>query len=164
MGKLGGIRITKIPKFKAISSGLLTGDELFGKGGFCDWLDEEKSKKMVKNTAPYESPDFMWHEDGKSVWIWAAQDWVTETDVAPYELIEFEGGIYIVGVADENDKADRHAVNNEIRKWVEDSGVFEFDIRPGHRGMGHRIGCDAIEETIGMAQQEIFWPIKLRTE
>ena len=27
-------------------------------------------------------------------WIWAVEDWVTEADTAPYELITFEGGLY----------------------------------------------------------------------
>ena len=162
MGKLGGVRITQIPQFKAISSGLLTGDKIFGPGGFCDWFNAERSEKMVKNIAPYESPDFMWHEEGKSVWIWAAQEWVTEDDVVPYHLIDFEGGMYVVGVADENDADDRAAVNAEIMNWIKNSGAFELDDRPGHRGMGHRIGCDAIQEAIGMAQQEIFWPIKFK--
>ncbi|MDR1687016.1 MAG: hypothetical protein LBS21_00185 [Clostridiales bacterium] len=47
----------------------------------------------------YASPDFMWHEDGKTVWIWAINDWVTKEDTAPYDIIKFEGGLYAAAIS-----------------------------------------------------------------
>jgi hypothetical protein len=47
-------------------------------------------------------------------------------------------------------------------KWIENSGVLESDDRPGHRGMGHRVGCGEIQKALGMAQQEIFLPVKFK--
>jgi hypothetical protein len=32
-------------------------------------------------------------------WIWAVEDWVTEEDVKPYELITFEGGLYAAAMS-----------------------------------------------------------------
>ena len=45
---------------------------------------------------------------------------------------------------------------------IETSDAFESDDRPGYRCLFHRIGCGAIQEALGMAQQEIFLPIKLK--
>ena len=147
--KLNGIRVIEIPKFKAISSGLGAADDIFEKFSV--------DKKFIINAAPYCAPDLAWFEGDKAVWIWAVNDWVTAADAAPYELIEFEGGIYVVGVADENEQSDCGAVYNHITKWIEAGDVFQLDDRPV---MFHRIGCGDVEKALGMAQQEIFVPVK----
>ena len=162
MSKLSGVRVIEIPKFRAVSSGLLTFDEIFGECGFDRWM--QQNDRLLKKGTIYECVDFMWHEGEKSVWIWAVEDWVTEADAVPYELIEFEGGIYVVATADENDGADLWEVAGIMSQWIQNSGVLESDDRPGHRGMGHRIGCGAIQEVLGMAQQEIFFPVKFKKQ
>jgi hypothetical protein len=160
MGKLAGFKVIEIPKFKAVSSGLDTWENIFGKNGFDNWLEEHK--KMIREAFPYEGCDFAWHEEDKFNWIWSVEDWVTEADTSPYKLIEFEGGMYVVGIADENDETDCGEVYNGLIKWIQDSNVFESDDRPGHRIIFHRIGCGKIQEILGMAQQEMFVPIKIK--
>ncbi|MCL2507861.1 MAG: hypothetical protein FWF05_01655 [Oscillospiraceae bacterium] len=159
MGKLKGSRVVEIPPFRAVSSGLLTFDELFGESGFGQWMTARRHfwKDLI-----YASPDFMWHEDDKSVWIWAVKDGVTEADCAPYEIIEYEGGLFVVATADENDSKDLNKVVKGMVRWIKKSGVFEQDERPGHRGMCHMVGCGAIQNTLGIAQQEIFLPVKFK--
>ena len=159
MSKLAGFKVIEIPKFKAVSSGLDTFENIFGENGFNNWL---KEKKIIRNAAPYEGCDFMCEEGDKAIWIWAVEDWVKETDVSPYELIEFEGGIYVVGVADENDNEDIGDVYNSLLKWIQDSNVFELDVRPEHGIIFHRVGCGRIEDITGIAQQEMFIPIKIK--
>jgi len=154
-GRLNGIRIIEIPKFKAISSGYGTPDHVFG----AFHVDE----RLIQASYPYCAPDLAWFEDDKAIWIWAANAWVTEADAAPHELIEFEGGIYVVGVADELVGADCGEVYRHITSWIENSENFTLDDRPGHRVMFHRIGCGDIEKALGMAQQEIFVPVKIRS-
>ena len=161
MRKLDGVRVFEIPKFKALSTGLGTHDNIFGK--FQADLKKFQSNKMIKNAPPYDAPDLAMFEEDKVNWFWAVEDWVTETDVAPYELTEFEGGIYVVGVADEHEPSDCGEVYNHILKWIENAANFELDDRPGHRVMCHRIGCDDVEKALGMAQQEIFVPVKICT-
>ncbi|MCL2488030.1 MAG: hypothetical protein FWE80_05035 [Oscillospiraceae bacterium] len=156
MTKLDGIRIIEIPKFKAISSGFGKPDNIFGT--FCDRLD----MKLVKSVPPCDAPDLAWFEGDEAIWIWAANDWVTTADAAPHELMEFEGGIYAVGVADEWEPADCGAVYHHIANWIENNEHFEIDDRPGHRVMFHRIGCGEVQKALGMAQQEIFVPVKIR--
>lgn len=162
MSKLDGVRIFEIPKFKAISSGFDTHDNVFGKFQSC--LKRFKSDNMIKNVPPYDAPDLAMFEGDQVNWFWAVEDWVTQADIAPYELTEFEGGIYVVGVADEHEPSDCGEVYNHILKWIENNGKFELDDRPGHRVMCHRIGCGNIEKALGMAQQEIFVPVKIRVE
>ena len=143
MSKLNGIRVFEIPKFKAISSGLDTPDNVFG--GFL--VDE----KLVKTTPPYDAPDLAWFEGDKVNWIWVANDWVTEKDAAPHEFIEFEGGVYVVGVADENEPGDCGEVYEHIIKWIESNENFEPDDRHGRGVLFHRIGCGDVQKALGMA-------------
>jgi hypothetical protein len=159
MSKLNGVQVIEIPKFRAVSSGLQTFGEIFSEGGFDTWLS---SHGHLFQNLLYASPDFMWHEEDKSVWIWAVKDGVTEADCAPYGIIEFEGGMYVVATANEDDHADLHEVVSGMEKWIADSGVFDPDNRPGHRGMCHMVGCGAIQKALGFAQQEIFLPVKFK--
>ncbi len=162
--KLGGVRIFKIPKFKAMCSGFDTGENVFGKFGPFQRGLQELKPNVIKFSPPYDAPDLAMFEGDKVNWFWAVEDWVTEADVVPYHLTEFEGGIYAVGVADENEPADCGEVYNHIVKWINHNGSFELDDHPGHRVMCHRIGCDEIQKALGMAQQEIFVPIKIKGE
>ncbi|MDR2687828.1 MAG: hypothetical protein LBB75_08745 [Oscillospiraceae bacterium] len=159
--KLKGVRVIKIPSFRAVSSGQKTFDEIFGEGGFDQWM--QAHMHFVKMSIYGHAYDFMWPEDkGNSVWIWAIKDEMTEADCAPYEIIEYEGGMFVVATADEDNAKDRRAVTRTMAKWIEKSGVFERDERPGHRGMGHMVGCGAIQQALGFAQQEIFFPVKFK--
>ena len=162
MSKLNGVRIIEIPKFRAVSSGFATFDEIFSEGGFDKWM--QAHMKFAKMSIYGHAYDFMWHEGNKSIWIWAVEDWVTEANTAPYEIIEYEGGMFVVATADENSGADLSEVTGNMAKWIEDSGVLERDERPGHRGMGHMVGSGAIQNALGIAQQEIFFPVRLRTK
>lgn len=164
MGKLNGIRIFEIPKFKAMSSGFDTHENVFGKFGEFQRALQKLQPNIIKSSPPYDAPDLAMFEGDKVNWFWAVEDWVTKADIAPYELTEFEGGIYVVGVADEHELADCGEVYNHIIKWIESNEKFKLDDRPGHRVMCHRIGCNEIEKALGMAQQEIFVPVKLCTK
>ena len=75
----------------------------------------------------YGAPDFLWfEEDGKAVWIWAVEDWVTKEDTLPYDLIAFEGGLYAAAMSVDGDDDIGGRVYSGILKWLEDSG-FEPD-------------------------------------
>ena len=62
------------------------------------------------------------------------------------------------------EQADCGEVYNHIVKWINHNGSFELDDHPEHRVMCHRIGCDEIQKVLGIAQQEIFVPIKIKGE
>jgi DNA-binding transcriptional MerR regulator len=162
LSQLNGVRVIDIPKFRAVSSGLTTFDEIFSEDSFDKWM--QAHMKFVKMSIYGHAYDFMWGEDGKTIWIWAIEDWVTEADTAPYDIIEYEGGTFVVATANENDNSDLWEVTSIMSEWIEDSGIYKKDERPGHHGMGHMLACSSINKLNNIAQQEIFFPVKLRTK
>lgn len=152
------VRIIQLNPFKAFSSGVDTVDNVMG--AFQQWQEEHNHlvKKMM-----YGAPDFLWfEEDMKAVWIWAVEDWVTEEDTAPYEFIEFEGGLYAAAMSVDGDDDIGGRVYTGIQKWLETSG-FELDERPGHRTMCHMLNpTDEIKDALGYHQLDIYVPIKVR--
>lgn len=156
--KVPEVRIVQINPFKAFSSGEDTIENVMGT--FLQWQEEHNNlvKKMI-----YGAPDFLWFEENmKAVWIWAVEDWVTKEDTAPYELIEFEGGLYAAAMSVDGDDDIGGRVYSGILKWVEDSG-FEIDERPGHRTMGHMLNpTDEIKKALGYHQMDIYVPVKIR--
>jgi len=161
MSKLQNMRAIEIPKFRAVSSGLKTFGEIFSEDGFGKWI--ETHKHLVRDLI-YASPDFMWHEDGKSIWIWAIKDDVTEADTTPYEIMDFPGGMFLVATGDENDNADLNETVDCMMNWIKGSDVFEYGDFP-KSGMCHMPnGGGAIDRALGIAQQEIFLPLKFRAK
>lgn len=152
------VRIIQINPFKAVTSGGDTIDSVMGT--FQDW--QEAHNHLIKKLL-YGAPDFLWfEEDMKAVWIWALEDWVTEKDTYPYEIIEFEGGLYAAGMSIDGDDDVNGRVYNGIIKWVENSG-FELDDYPGHRTLCHMVNpTEEIKEALGYQQMDIYVPIKIR--
>lgn len=152
------VRIIQINPFKAFTSGADMIENVMGP--FQQWQEDHNNlvKKMI-----YGAPDFLWFEkDGKAVWIWAVEEWVTEKDTAPYKLIEFEGGLYAAAMSIDGDDDMGGRVCSGIMKWLENSG-FELDDRPGHRTMGHMVNpTDEIRNALGYDQMDIYVPIKIR--
>lgn len=158
MKKAPEVRIIQINPFKAFSSGLDTIDNVMGT--FQQW--QEEHNHLVKKLL-YGAPDFLWFEEEmKAVWIWAVEDWVSESDVKPYELIEFEGGLYAAAMSIDGDDDINGRVYEGIIKWLETSG-FELDERPGHRTLCHMVNpTDEIKAALGYHQLDIYVPIKVR--
>lgn len=154
------VRIIQINPFKAFSSGLDTIDNVMGT--FQQW--QEEHNHLVKKLM-YGAPDFLWfEEDMRAVWIWAVEDWVTEADVEPYEIIEFKGGLYAAAMSVDGDDDINGRVYEGIKKWLETSG-FELDEGPGHRTLCHMVNpSDEIKAALGYHQLDIYVPIKVRTK
>jgi len=155
------VRIIELPKFRAVTSGYRTFDEIFAENGFASWWG--KNRPFIRDLL-YASPDFMWGENGKTVWIWAIYDWVNETDTAPYNIIEFEGGLYAAAISIDGDDDINGRVYEGIKKWIGTSG-FELDERPGHQTLCHMPNpTEEIKKGLGYEQLDIFVPIKLRED
>ena len=152
------VRVVQINPFRAFTSGADTFENVMGP--FQEW--QEAHNHLVKKTL-YGAPDFLWSEDGiHAVWIWAVEDWVTEADTAPYELITFEGGLYAAAMSVDGDDDITGRVQAGIQKWLETSG-FELDDRPGHRTLCHMVNpTDEIKEALGYHQLDIYVPIKIK--
>lgn len=97
--KVPDIMVVRIPKFRAVTSGLVTFEELFG-GAFGPW---QEARNHLFKPVIFNSPDFLYGKDGKVEWIWAVKDEVTVADTHPYEIIEYPGGLYAVAVSVDGD-------------------------------------------------------------
>ncbi|MDE6606546.1 MAG: MerR family transcriptional regulator, partial [Lachnospiraceae bacterium] len=89
--KTPDIMIVKIPKFRAITSGTMSYDEIFGKFQLWQEAHNDFYKPII-----FDAPDFLCETDGNLEWIWRIKDEITEADAAPYEIIEHPGGLYAV--------------------------------------------------------------------
>jgi len=160
MSKLQNMRLIEIPKFRAVSSGLKTFDELFGADGFSSWVDVDNAHIIMKQIT--DEPGFLWREGDKSVLIRPIKDNVTEKDTAPYEIIEFPGGMFLVATGDETDRDDLEETIGCMRNWIRSSDVFEYGDFP-KSGMCNMPNADGIiDKALGIAQQQIFLPLKFR--
>ena len=161
MSKLKNMRLVEIPKFRAVSSGIQTLEEIFfSENSFNVWLDAHRA--LIKEHI-FEPQDFLWHENddvNRSTWIIAIKDGVTENDTSPYGIIEFPGGMFLVATCDESDNNDLNETVFEMRQWIDQNEVFEYGDLPGMCNMPNPDG--AIDKALGIAQQQIFLPIKFK--
>lgn len=165
MSKLQNMRCIEIPPFRAVSSGEHTLEEIFGADSeFQKWIDGNKN--LIRSFI-YEPSDFLWHENrdvNRSVWVLAVNDRVTEAATAPYKIIDFPGGMFLVATADENDTDDLTETVNTMMSWIQNNAVFEYGDFP-ESGMCNMPNPDgAIDKALGIAQQQIFLPLKLRNK
>ncbi len=166
MSILKNMRGIEIQKFRAVSSGPKTLKELFGEKGFGLWV-KEHAHLLQKHM--YEPTDFLWHEDkeitwesGRNIWALAIREDVTAAEVAPYEIIEFPGGLFLVATGNEKDEGDLNETIDCMTGWIENSEVFEYGDFP-QSGMCNMPNADgAFDAALGIAQQQIYLPLKLR--
>lgn len=154
--KVPDIMIVRIPKFRAVTSGIMTFDELFG-GDFGPWQEDHNHffKPII-----FDAPDFLCGKDGNAEWIWAVKDEVTEADTYPYEIIENPGGLYAVAVSVDGDGESNNKVRSKTEKWLESTN---FVIDSERELMGHMIYVDdEIKEGLGYHQMNLYTPIKLK--
>lgn len=154
------IRVVEIPVCRMAASGYFK-DFSEVLGSFDIWFCEyDKMRKGIS----FSPLDFMFfEEDGRGMWLYAVEDWVTEKDTNGYEIIEFEGGLYANAVSMDGDDDISGRVYMGIKQWIDNSG-FELDERKGHRTMCHMIVGEKMNRGLGYKQLDIFVPIKLRTE
>ena len=156
--KVPDVMIVRLPQFKAVTSGLVTFEELFG-GNFGPW--EETHQHLFKPII-FDSPDFMYGKDGKAAWIWALKDEITEADTYPYEIIEYPGGLYAAAVSVDGDGESHDRVRSKMEKWLESTN---FVIDSDRELMGHMIYVDdEIRKGLGYHQMILYAPIQLKEE
>jgi len=154
--KVPDIMIVRIPNFRAVTSGLVTFEELFG-GGFAAW---QESHRHLFKPVIFDCPDFLTGKDGKAEWFWGIENDVSETDVQPYEITEFQGGLYAVAVSVDGDGESHNKVRSKTEKWLESTN---FVIDSDRVLMGHMIYVDdEIKEGLGYHQMNLYAPIKLK--
>lgn len=164
MSRLRNMRVIEIPVFRAVSSGEGTLDEIFGSGGFDEWVGAHRGLILP---SLYEPNNFLWHEENdidRSVLIYPLWDGVSEADTAPYGIIEFRGGMFLVATADELDEADINETVSEMYRWIGESEVFVIGDYPVSGMCNMPAGGSEMDRRMGIAQQQIFLPLKYKDE
>lgn len=156
--KVPDIMIVRIPPFRAVTSGLLSFEELFG-GGFGPW---QEAHNHLFRPVLFDAPDFLCGTGDKAEWFWAVKDDVTQADTAPWEIVQCPGGLYAAAVSIDGDGESHDHVRRKTEKWLEDTGFVMDDSR---KLMGHMVYVDEeIKEGLGYEQMVLYAPVKLKRE
>lgn len=156
--KVPDIIIVRIPPFRAVTSGLVSFEELFG-GGFVPW---QEAHNHLFTPVLFDAPDFLCGRDGKAEWLWAVKDDVTQADTAPYEIIQCPGGLYAAAVSIDGDGESHDHVRRKTEKWLEDT---RFAIDDSRDLMGHMVYVDdEIKAGLGYDQMVLYAPVILTSD
>ncbi|MDE7132138.1 MAG: MerR family transcriptional regulator [Lachnospiraceae bacterium] len=155
--KVPDIIIVRIPPFRAVTSGVMSYDDIFGEFQLWQEAHNDFYKPII-----FESPDFLCENNGKLEWIWRIKDEITEADVAPYKIIEQPGGLYAVAVSIDGDDESGNKVLHKIEKWIERTN---FVIDDSRATSVHMIYVDdEIKKGLGYHQLNFYAPIKLKND
>lgn len=155
--KVPDIMIVRIPKFRAVTSGAMSFEDVFGK--FQTW--QEAHNDFFKPIL-FDAPDFLCENNGNLEWIWRVRDEITEADTAPYKIIEHPGGLYAVAVSIDGDDESGNKVLQKIEKWVEKTNFIIDDSRVTSVHMIY--ADDEIRKGLGYHQMNFYAPIKLKND
>jgi len=161
--KIPDVMVVHVPKFRAFTTGLVGWDTIFGMGS------DEKAIELTARglTVPilFDGIDFLYGKDGKAAWIWRIKDEVTEADTHPFEITEFQGGLYAVSVSVDNDGESHDKVRNKTSKWLKTTNFIMDNDREmlGHMIYTHEYYPD-IMKGLGYEQMLLYAPIKLKED
>lgn len=154
--KVPDVTIVRIPAFRAVTSGAMSFDEIFGE--FQSW--QEAHNEFYKPII-FDAPDFLSEKNGQMEWVWRIKDEVTEADTAPYKIVEHPGGLYAAAVSIDGDDESGSQVMRKIEAWIEKT---HFVIDDSRSAAAHMIYVDEeIKKGLGYHQMNFYTPIKLRT-
>ncbi|MCL2406777.1 MAG: MerR family transcriptional regulator [Defluviitaleaceae bacterium] len=152
--------LVRLPKFKAVSTGYHTAADEDRLWSLWAWIDKNEHVIPFKKHLTKYGLDFILTKDGKFSMICAVNDDINKTDLAPYELIEFKGGLYATSISHEG--YDESLLNgaSKIMRWIENSN-FTYDNE--RQIMGENINDDEeIQKGLKCYQFLLYVPIKLR--
>lgn len=157
------IRIVEFPACKMATSGYSTEAEPFAEDGqlmrFGDWWSAYDKTRRDK----WFPRDFLMFERENKALIWFYALPEGEEADCPFDIVDFEGGLYAASVSIDGDYDDEQAVYGSIKAWVAGSEGFALDERPGHYDLSHTITSAEAEKALGYRQLEIYVPIKIKT-
>ena len=153
-------RIISLPPFKAASSGVDKNFD-FSEGGILGKFDNYFSKITPSPRDNFMPRDFLFFDEEKQgmVWWWALSDDMYKGD---NEIVNFDGGYYLTYVYKDGDEEANEKLYRAALAYINNSDIFELDVRANHYAMGHVITPSRIIEAQGWAQMETFIPIKLK--
>lgn len=155
--KVPDIIIVRIPKFRAVTSGAMSYEDVFGK--FQVW---QETHNDFFQPIIFDAPDFLCESSGSLEWIWRVKENITEADTAPYKIIEHAGGLYAAAVSIDGDDESGSKVLQKIEKWIEKTN---FVIDNSRATSVHMIYADdEIRKGLGYHQLNFYAPIKLKND
>lgn len=155
--KVPDIMIVRIPPFRAVTSGTMSYEDIFGK--FQLW---QEAHNDFYEPIIFDSPDLLCENNGNLEWIWRIKDEITEADVAPYDIIEHPGGLYAAAVSIDGDDESGNKVLRKIEKWIERTNFVIDDSRVTSVHMIYV--DDEIRKGLGYHQLNFYAPIKLKKD
>lgn len=163
--KIPDIMVVNLPDFKAVTVGEQSWEDMFKAGGYMNQLWQ---KVHLYRTVIFDCFDFLLFKNDKAEWICAVQEGVTHSDISPFSLIDFKGGLYALAVSIDEDDESLQKVEEKVSRWVESTN-FEFD--HGRSVMfnmpylyedGRELANYDIEKGLGYKQMQRYFPIKLK--
>lgn len=163
--KVPDIMVVNIPKFKAVTTNDQPWEDMFKEGGYMYQLWQHCH---LYEPVIFDCFDFLMIKNDRAEWICAAQEGVTKDDVTPFEVYDFQGGLYAMTVSIDEDNESIQKVENKVQRWIENTG-FELDKNrsvmfnmPYLYENGRDIIYKDIEKGLGYKQMQRYYPIKLR--
>jgi len=153
--KVPDIMIVRIPKFRAVTSGEMSFEDVFWKFQIWQEAHNDFYKPII-----FDAPDFLCENNGRLEWIWRIKDEITDADVFPYEIIEHPGGLYAAAASIDGDDESGNKVMQKIEKWLEKTNFIIDDSRATSVHMIYV--DDEIRKGLGYHQQNFYTPIKLK--
>ncbi len=163
--KIPDIMVMRMPDFRAVTVGEQTWEDMFKSGGYMYQLWQHVH--LFENVI-FDCFDFLLSKEDKAEWICAVKDHVTSEDVAPFDLIDFHGGLYAMAVSIDEDNESIQKVEEKVSKWIEGTN-FELDHdrsimfnMPYLYEDGRDPFYREIEIGLGYKQMQRYFPIKLK--
>jgi len=163
--KIPDIMVVRVPRFRAVTVGEQSWEDMFKNGGYMYQLWQHVH--LYKNVI-FDCFDFLLFKNDKAEWICAVKDNVTDADVSPFKLIDFQGGLYAMAVSIDEDKDSLQKVEDKVGRWIESTN-FEFDKgrdvmfnMPYLYEEGKDTAYMDIEKGLGYKQMQRYFPIKLK--
>lgn len=163
--KIPDIMVVRIPEFKAVTCGEQPWGEMFKAGGYMYqlWQYCHLYKSVI-----FDCFDFLLSKNDKAEWICCVKDGVTNADVSPFKLIDFQGGLYAMAVSIDDDNESLNKVEDKVGRWIESTN-FEIDKSrhvmfnmPYLYEEGRDSAYQDIEKGLGYKQMQRYFPIKLK--
>ncbi|MCL2365252.1 MAG: MerR family transcriptional regulator [Defluviitaleaceae bacterium] len=161
--KIPDIMVVRLPKCKAIVSAYQPIWELFSnENNLMGWMENQT---QLKKEIIFDCADFLCrHNDGNFRWLYTVHDCATKMDTSPYEVIDFEGGLYAMAVSINDDDESIEKVEAKITTWLDNTN-FEWDNQRdvlGNMPYLNENEDDEIKRGLGYHQLQRYIPIKLK--
>lgn len=112
--------------------------------------------------------DFLITKDDKAEWICAIKNEVSDSEIEPFQIFDFPGGIYAMAVSIDEDKESLKKVEEKVALWIETTD-FELDSNrdimfnmPYLYEDGRDPVYKEIEKGLRYKQMQRYFPIKLK--